>query len=415
MSKETFISAREAVKAVRSGDHVHLSSIASVPHILIEALCERAGELRDVHFHHFHTEGPAPYGSRELREAFFDQGFFVGANLRPSVREGVADYIPVNLFESQLMYRTRALRCDVALVQVSEPVDGMVSLGTSIDCSLAALEVARERIAVVNPSVPFAYGDLVPLSRFTALVRDCRPLNTKEYVEPSPTDLEIGRYCAQLIPDGACLQMGIGALPNAVCASLKDHRHLGLHTEMFSDGALELIQKGIIDNSCKAIDRGKTVASFLLGSQKVYDFIHRNPAVQMRDIAYTNDPRVIALNPHVVSINSAIEIDLNLFRNGRAAGLRAGRQALGRRQSHHRAGIAQPQGASQDCPAAQARGRRGHPQGRCPVGCNRIRCRQPIRKIPAGKGPPAHLHRPSGRPRSPGAGRKNAFFVIFWP
>ncbi len=311
MSKETFISAREAVKAVRSGDHVHLSSIASVPHILIEALCERAGELHDVHFHHFHTEGPAPYGSRELREAFFDQGFFVGANLRPSVREGVADYIPVNLFESQLMYRTRALRCDVALVQVSEPVDGMVSLGTSIDCSLAALEVARERIAVVNPSVPFAYGDLVPLSRFTALVRDCRPLNTKEYVEPSPTDLEIGRYCAGLIPDGACLQMGIGALPNAVCASLKDHRHLGLHTEMFSDGALELIQKGIIDNSCKAIDRGKTVASFLLGSQKVYDFIHRNPAVQMRDIAYTNDPRVIALNPHVVSINSAIEIDLS--------------------------------------------------------------------------------------------------------
>ncbi|MBQ9702893.1 MAG: 4-hydroxybutyrate CoA-transferase, partial [Bacteroidales bacterium] len=285
MSKETFISAREAVQAVRSGDHIHLSSIASVPHILIEALCERAGELRDVHFHHFHTEGPAPYGAGEFRDAFFDQGFFVGPNLRAAVQEGIADYIPTNLFESQLMYRTRALPCDVALVQVSEPVDGMVSLGTSVDCSLAALEVARERIAVVNPDVPFAYGDLVPIGRFTALVRDHRPLYTKEYVEPSPTDMAIGRYCAQLIPDGACLQMGIGGLPNAVCAALKDHRHLGLHTEMFSDGALELIREGIIDNSCKAIDKGKTVASFLLGSRKVYDFIPRNPGVQMRDIA----------------------------------------------------------------------------------------------------------------------------------
>ncbi|MBQ9194878.1 MAG: acetyl-CoA hydrolase/transferase family protein [Bacteroidales bacterium] len=310
MSKETFISAREAVQAVRSGDHIHLSSIASVPHILIEALCERAGELRDVHFHHFHTEGPAPYGAGEFRDAFFDQGFFVGPNLRAAVQEGIADYIPTNLFESQLMYRTRALPCDVAMVQVSDPVDGMVSLGTSIDCSLAALEVARERIAVVNPDVPFAYGDLVPIGRFTALVRDHRPLYTKEYVEPSPTDMAIGRYCAQLIPDGACLQMGIGGLPNAVCAALKDHRHLGLHTEMFSDGALELIREGIIDNSCKAIDKGKTVASFLLGSRKVYDFIHRNPGVQMRDIAYTNDPRVIARNPQVVSVNSAIEIDL---------------------------------------------------------------------------------------------------------
>ena len=305
-----FIRAQEAVKAVRSGDHIHLSSIASVPHILIEALCGRAVELRDLHFHHFHTEGPAPYGSPEFREAFWDQGFFVGPNLRPSVQAGVADYIPVNLFETQLMYRSGALPCDVAMVQVSQPVDGMVSLGTSVDCSVAALEVARERIGVVNPHVPFSYGNLIPVDRFTALVQDDRELITKTYAEPSATDLEIGRHCAALIPDGACLQMGIGAMPNAICACLRGHRHLGLHTEMFSDGALALIKDGIIDGSCKAIDRGKVVASFLLGSQEVYSFIDHNPAVQMRDIAYTNDPRVISQNPGMVSINSAIEIDL---------------------------------------------------------------------------------------------------------
>ena len=307
MSTKPFISAREAVRVVRSGDHIHLSSIASVPHILIEALCARAQELQDLHFHHFHTEGPAPYAQGG---PFFDQGFFIGPNVREFVGQGLADYIPANLFESQLMYRTGALRCDVAMVQVSEPVDGMVSLGTSVDCSLAALEVARERIAVVNPNVPFAYGDLIPLERFTALVKDDGPLITKTYAQPSATDIEIGRRCAELIPDGACLQMGIGAMPNAICACLDSHKHLGLHTEMFSDGALALISKGVIDGSCKAIDKGKIVASFLLGSQAVYSFIHKNEAVQMRDIAYTNDPRVISRNPGMVSINSAIEIDL---------------------------------------------------------------------------------------------------------
>ncbi len=310
MNKLNFISADEAVRAVRSGDHVHLSSIASVPHILIEALCRRASELRDVHFHHFHTEGPAPYGEADYRESFFDQGFFVGPNLRASVQAGVADYLPVNLYETQAMYRNGALPCDVAMVQVSEPVDGMVSLGTSVDCSVAALDVARERIAVVNPQVPFSYGELIPIERFTTLVADDRPLITAQYAQPSATDLAIGRHCAQLIPDGACLQMGIGSMPNAICACLSGHKHLGLHTEMFSDGALKLIRDGVIDGSCKALDRGHVVASFLLGSQEVYSFIDRNPAVRMRDIAYTNDPRIIAQNPGMVSINSAIEIDL---------------------------------------------------------------------------------------------------------
>ena len=307
MTNLHFIEAHEAVKAVRSGDHIHLSSIASVPHILVEALAQRASELRDVHFHHFHTEGAAPYAQGG---AFFDQGFFVGPNVRENVASGLADYLPVNLFETQAMYRNGALPCDVAMVQVSEPENGFVSLGTSVDCSVAALEVARERIGVVNPNVPYSYGALIPVERFTALVRDNRPLITKTYAEPSAIDLEIGRHCAELIPDGACLQMGIGAMPNAICACLSGHKHLGLHTEMFSDGALRLIRSGVIDGAAKAIDTGKVVASFLLGSQDVYSFVDHNPAVLMKDIAYTNDPRTIAQNPGMVSINSAIEIDL---------------------------------------------------------------------------------------------------------
>ncbi len=217
MKPLTFISADEAVRGVRSGDHIHLSSIASVPHVLIDALCRRADELHGLHFHHFHTEGPAPYGSKEYEGVFFDQGFFVGPNVRKSVQEGYADYIPTHLSESQAMYRSGALPCDVAMVQVSMPADGMVSLGTSVDCSIAALEVARLKLAVVNPNVPFAFGDLVPVDRFDALVRDDTPLFTKDYVEPTDIDRLIGRNCSELVPDGACLQMGIGSLPNAVC------------------------------------------------------------------------------------------------------------------------------------------------------------------------------------------------------
>lgn len=308
-----FVSAAEAVAHIRSGSHIHLSSIASVPHVLVEALRLRAdgGEVKDLHFHHLHTEGPAPYGDPAYEGAFFDQGFFVGPNLRRSVGEGYADYIPAHLFESQRLYRKGILPCDVAMVQVSLPdAHGMVSLGTSVDCSIAALDAAPLKIAVVNPHVPFAYGDLVPVDRFDFLVSDDTPLFTKEYSEPSETDLMIGAKCAELVCDGACLQMGIGSLPNAVARCLGSHRHLGLHTEMFADGVLDLIDAGVVDGTAKRIDTGKIVASFLLGSRRVYDFIDRNPQVAMRDIAYTNAPQVIARNPHVVSINSATEIDL---------------------------------------------------------------------------------------------------------
>lgn len=313
MNNIQFISADEAVSRIPSGAHIHMSSVASVPHCLIRALKRRAdaGDVRDLHFHHFHSEGPAPYSEPAYDGIFFDQGFFVGSNVRANVNAGYADYLPVNLGETPRMYRSGAIRLSVAMVSVSLPdADGMVSLGTSVDCSVAAIDCAPLVIGVVNPNVPYAYGDLIPLSKFSCLVQDDTPLVTASYVEPDEEKKAIGRNCAALVEDGDCIQMGIGALPNALAAELEGHKNLGLHTEMFADGLLKLIKSGVINGSCKKIDTGKVVASFLLGSNEVYSFIDHNPDVAMRSIEYVNDPGIICRNPHMKAINSATEVDL---------------------------------------------------------------------------------------------------------
>lgn len=307
-----FVSADEAVSHIPSHCHIHLSSVASVPHCLIQALCRRAdaGDVTDLHFHHFHTEGPAPYSEPRYEGIFFDQGFFIGPNVRPNVNAGYADYLPVHLGETPRLYRSGAIRLGAALVNVSQPdTNGMVSFGTSVDCSVAAVECADIVIGVVNPNVPYAHGDLVSLDRFDYLVQDDAPLVTANFSEPTPTEVIIGKNCAALVEDGDCIQMGIGALPNALAAQLGSHKNLGLHTEMFADGLLKLIKAGIINGASKKIDTGKVVASFLLGSQDVYSFINDNPAVLMKDIKYTNDPWVICQNPHMKAINSATEVD----------------------------------------------------------------------------------------------------------
>ncbi len=313
MTDLQFVTADEAVSHIPSHSHVHLSSVASVPHCLIQALCRRAdaGDVRDLHFHHFHTEGPAPYSDPAYEGIFFEQGFFIGPNVRKNVNAGYADQIPVHLGETPRLYRGGHIKLAAALVNVSLPDEnGMVSLGTSVDCSVAAIETAELVIGVINPNVPFAYGDLIPLEKFDYLVQDDAPLVTAGFAEPTPVEKLIGKNCAALVNDGDCLQMGIGALPNALTGELKHHKNLGLHTEMFADGLLKLIKDGVINGSCKKIDRGKVVSSFLLGSQEVYSFIDHNPDVLMRDITYTNNPWVIAQNPHMKAINSAVEVDL---------------------------------------------------------------------------------------------------------
>ncbi|MDR3181062.1 MAG: 4-hydroxybutyrate CoA-transferase, partial [Prevotellaceae bacterium] len=313
-----FVMPEEAVKVVKSGDHVHFSSVASAPQTLIKALCARGdrGELKNVHIHHLHTEGPAPYTEARYEGIFQHDAFFVGGNVRKNVQAGYADYIPVFLSETQKLYRADVLPCNVAMVQVSS-VDkhGYVSLGTSVDATLAAIETARrvggKVIAVVNPNVPRAHGDaLISTKMIDIFVEDDTPLEPAHFTEPNAIEAAIGKHCAALIEDGACLQMGIGAIPNAVLSQLGSHKNLGIHTEMFADGVLPLVEKGIVNGANKAIDRGKMVSTFLMGSQLCYDFIDDNPMVAMMDVAYTNDPFVIAKNPKVTAINSALQVDI---------------------------------------------------------------------------------------------------------
>lgn len=308
------VSASEAVKVIKSGDHVHLSSVASAPQVLIEAMCARgdAGELKDVHIHHLHTEGYAPYVEERYEGIFQHDAFFVGGNVRKSVQAGFADYIPIFLSETQKLYRAGYLKCNVAMIQVCPPdVHGYVSLGTSVDATLAAVETADHVIAVVNPNVPRAFGDaLIPMNMIDIFVEDNTPLHPAHFSEPDEIEVAIGKHCAELVEDGACLQMGIGAIPNAVLAQLGNHKNLGIHTEMFADGVLPLVEKGVINGANKGVDNGKMVSTFLMGSQKVYDFIDNNPQVLMKDVGYTNDPFIIAQNPKTTAINSALQVDL---------------------------------------------------------------------------------------------------------
>ncbi len=313
-NKITFTTADEAVKVIKSGDHVHLSSVASAPQCLIQAMCRRgeAGELKDVHIHHLHTEGPAPYADPKFEGIFQLDSFFVGGNVRKVTQSGYADYIPIFLSETQKLYRAGVLPCNVAMIQVS-PVDahGYVSLGTSVDATLAAIECADYVLAVVNKYVPRAFGDaFIHISEIDYFVEDDQPLMEGHIAEITEIDAAIGRHCAALIEDGACLQMGIGAIPNAVLSQLGGHKDLGIHTEMFADGVLPLVEKGVVNGRNKVTDKGKIVSTFLMGSKEVYDFIDNNPGVLMKDVAYTNDPFIIAQNPKFCAINSALQIDL---------------------------------------------------------------------------------------------------------
>ena len=309
-----FTTAEEAVKVIKSGDHVHLSSVASAPQCLINAMCARgeAGELKDVHIHHLHTEGPAPYADEKFEGVFQLDSFFVGGNVRKVTQSGYADYIPIFLSETQRLYRCGAVPCNVAMIQVSTPdKHGFVSLGTSVDATLAAVETADYVLAVVNKHVPRAFGQaMIHSSKIDYFVQDDTPLMEAHFSEPNETETAIGKHCAALIEDGATLQMGIGAIPNAVLAQLGGHKNLGIHTEMFADGVLPLVESGVINGEAKNIDKGKMVSTFLMGSQRVYDFIDDNPAVLMMDVGYTNDPYIISKNDRVTAINSALQVDI---------------------------------------------------------------------------------------------------------
>ncbi len=307
-----FVDASEAASCIQSGHRVFVHTAAAAPQRLVEAMTARASEVRGVEVVHLHTEGEAPYADPALAESFRTNSLFVGANVRGAVADGEADYIPVFLSEVPALFRRRILPLDVALIQVSPPDrHGFCSLGVSVDASHAAVEAAAHVVAQVNPHMPRTHGDgLLHVDRIDCAVAVEDPLPE---IPPAPlTDVEraIGRHCAGLVEDGATLQMGIGAIPDAVLAALGGHRDLGVHTEMFSDGIIELVEKGVINGRWKRKHPGKVVGSFLLGTRRLYDFVDDNPQVALLDAAYVNDTRVIRQNPKVTALNSAIEVDL---------------------------------------------------------------------------------------------------------
>jgi 4-hydroxybutyrate CoA-transferase len=301
-----------AVAGIRSGERVFIHSVAAAPQRLVAALSARAPELRNVEIVHLHTEGPAPYAAPECAQSFRVNALFVGENVRAAVRRGQADYVPVFLSEVPHLFRERILPLDVALLQVSPPDrHGFCSLGVSVDVALAAAQSARRVIAQINPRMPRTHGDgLIHIKHLHETVYCNDELPERAPAPLSEAELAIGRHCASLIEDGATLQMGIGSIPNAVLASLRDHRRLGIHTEMFSDGVIDLVERGVITGEDKVSQRGKIVAGFINGTRRLYDFVDDNPQVVMRDIGYVNDTAIIRQNPKVTAINSAIEVDL---------------------------------------------------------------------------------------------------------
>jgi acyl-CoA hydrolase len=306
------VDAAEAVSAVRSGQRVFMPSVAAAPQHLIAALTARAPELRGVELVHLHTEGPAPYADPALHASFHTNALFVGANVRAAVAAGEADYTPVFLSEVPALFRRRILPLDFAVIQVSPPDrHGFWSLGVSVDVARAATEVAPVVVAEINPRMPRTHGDgLLHVRDIQLAVEVDYPIAEHAPGSMTETERAIGRQVAGLVEDGATLQMGIGSVPDAVLAALGGHRELGVHTEMFSDGVIDLVERGVITGSRKRSHPGKLVAAFLLGSRRLYDFVDDNPQVVMLGVDYVNDTATIRRNPRVTAINSAIEIDL---------------------------------------------------------------------------------------------------------
>ncbi len=309
-----YVSAEEAVKLIESGDHVYIQGSTSLPETLVEALAARGNELRGVTIYSGFAVARrrSPLCRPEYKDSFLIDSFFVSNAFRDWIAEGYGTMTPRFLGEVPDLFRDGTCRVDVALINCSLPnEDGLVSFGVSADLAVGAVECADRVIAQINPHVPFTPGDAtIHLSQLSAAVEVDDPLVEVPTAVPTDAEINIGRSIAELIPDGATLQIGVGGIPNAVIRALKDHRHLGLHTEAMTDGVLPLLESGVIDNSMKKVLPGLSVASLALGSRKLYDFLDKNDSVVFKDVAWTNNPYTIAQNPKVMSINSCLEIDL---------------------------------------------------------------------------------------------------------
>lgn len=307
-----YVDADRALQEVRSGDRVYLHGGAATPLALVDALVRRAPDLSGVEVTHLHTEAPAPYVTPAMQGHIRHNALFIGPNVRPAVQRGDADYTPIFLSEIPALFAPGgALQLDVALIQVTPPdATGHCSLGPSVDVAVAAAQYARTVVAQVNPSLPRTLGASVREEQIQFAVLHDAALPEVAQPPASPESDAIGERVAALIEDGATLQMGIGGIPNAVLARLTRHRRLGVHTEMFSDGLLPLIEAGVVDGSAKTLHRGQVVCAFVVGSQRLYRFIHENPGVEFRPVSYTNNVDVIAAHDRMVAVNSALAVDL---------------------------------------------------------------------------------------------------------
>lgn len=307
-----YVTAAEAVKVVKSGDRVYVQAAAATPTVLTKALTDRAAELRNVEICHLHTEGEALYANPDLSESFHVNSFFIGANVRHTLKSGNGSYTPVFLSELPLLFRKKVLHLDVVFIHVSPPDQhGYCSLGTSVEATVAAVENAKVVIAQVNKNMPRTFGDgILHVSEIDYLVEVDVPIYANEVVPFSIEEEKIGAYIASLIEDKSTLQMGIGSIPNAALSKLTNHKNLGLHTEMFSDGVIDLIENDVINCNYKSVSRGRALATFLMGSKRLYDFVNDNPFIEMKESSFVNDTAKIRKNNRMVAINSAIEVDL---------------------------------------------------------------------------------------------------------
>lgn len=307
-----YVSPEEAVTSILLNQRVFVHSVAAAPQQLIAALVARGKDLRGVEVVHIHTEGPAPYVDPKMAGSFRHRALFVGGNVRAALTTGEADYLPVFLSEIPSLFRKGILPIDVALLTVSPPdKHGYCSLGTSVDISKAAFETAKVVIAEVNPNMPRTLGDgIVHKSKIHFAVKVDTPLPEHAPATATAEDEAIGRHVAGLVEDGATLQMGIGAIPDAVLRMLTGHKDLGIHTEMFAEGLIDLVEAGVVTGRFKHRQPGKIVSSFVMGTRRLYDFIDDNPTVMMMESSYVNDTAIIRRNPKVTAINSAIEVDI---------------------------------------------------------------------------------------------------------
>jgi acyl-CoA hydrolase len=306
------VSAEEAVKVIKSNDNVYIQAAAAAPQALIKAMSARHEELRNVTICQLHTEGEAPYANPEYKDSFHVNSFFIGKNVRHTLKAGNGSYTPVFLSEVPRLFKENIIDLDVVLIHVSVPdKHGYCSLGVSVEASLAAIDNATTVIAQVNTEMPRTHGaGIIHVSEIDYFVESNVALPSHEMTEPTAIESKIGDYVASLIEDRSTLQMGIGSIPNAVLTRLTNHKDLGLHTEMFSDGVIDLILSDVINGNYKKINRGRALSTFLMGSKRLYDYVDDNPFVEMRASNYTNNTAYIKQNPRMVAINSAIEVDV---------------------------------------------------------------------------------------------------------